>query len=283
MPGPPSSTGGIAGMPLPLVIVSSTRTMSPAVCGRSSGSFARQRITRSASGAGTSARSSAIGCGASPMCAASIRCAVRSGEQRLAGEQLVRHRAERVDVGAVIDVRVAGGLLGRHVRRRADRRADLRERRGSGVGARRADRLRDAEVGDDRRAAREQHVVRLDVAVHDAALVRVRQRLRDVVQDADDFGDRERSAREPRAQRFAFDERHRVEGQPVRVARGEHRNDVRLLQRGDGADLALEALGAEPCASSGDSTFTTTFRSSRCSSATNTRLMPPPPSSRSRR
>ena len=36
-----------------------------------------------------------------------------------------------------------------------------------------------------------------------------------------------------------------------------------------------------PCASSGESTFTTTLRLSRSSSATNTRDIPPPPSSRS--
>ena len=51
---------------------------------------------------------------------------------------------------------------------------------------------------------------------------------------------------ETRAERLALDERHRVEGQPVGVARREHRDDVRLLQRGDRADLALEALRAEP-------------------------------------
>ena len=67
------------------------------------------------------------------------------------------------------------------------------------VGARRADRLRDAEVGDDRGAAGQQHVVRLDVAMDDAALVRVRERLRHVAQHADDFGDRERRPRASRA------------------------------------------------------------------------------------
>ena len=144
-----------------------------------------------------------------------------------------------------------------------------------------ADRLRDSEIGDDRGAAREQHVVRLDVAMHDAALVRVAECLRHVLQNADDFGDRERAAREARAQRLAFDERHRVERQSVRVAGGQDRDDVRLLKRGDRLDLALEPLGAQPCARSGDSTFTTTLRPSRSSSATNTRLMPPPPSSRS--
>ena len=49
-----------------------------------------------------------------------------------------------------------------------------------------------------------------------------------------------------RAERLALDERHRVEGEPVGVAGREDGNDVRLLQRGDRADLALEALGAEP-------------------------------------
>ena len=68
------------------------------------------------------------------------------------------------------------------------------------AGPRGADRFRDAEVGDDRRAAGEQHVVGLDVAMHDAALVRVGERLRHVLQDADDFGDR-RAGRRARCAR----------------------------------------------------------------------------------
>ena len=51
-------------------------------------------------------------------------------------------------------------------------------------------------------AAGEQHVVRLDVAVHDAALVRVGERLRDVAQDADRLG---RSAARRRASRARSD------------------------------------------------------------------------------
>ena len=54
----------------------------------------------------------------------------------------------------------------------------------------RGERLRDAEVGDHRDAAGEQHVVRLDVAVDDAVLVRVRERARDVAQDAHRLGRR---------------------------------------------------------------------------------------------
>ena len=94
-------------------------------------------MTSSASGGGTSGRSSLIGFGASLMCAASSSLRRASGEGRLPGEQLVRHAAERVDVGAVVGVGIAGRLLGRHVRRRAERRAELRERRRSrALGAR---------------------------------------------------------------------------------------------------------------------------------------------------
>ena len=60
-------------------------------------------------------------------------------------------------------------------------------------------RLRDAEVGDDRGAAGEQHVVRLDVAMDDAALVRVGERARDVARMRDDLGDRERRRAASRA------------------------------------------------------------------------------------
>jgi hypothetical protein len=155
-----------------------------------------------------------------------------SGERRLTGEELVRHTAERVDVGAMIDVRIAGGLLGRDVRRCSDRRAELREgavgyRRVGRLGCR--ERLRDAEVRYDGRTTGEQNVVRLDVTVHDAALMRVGKRARDVAEDADDFGNRERSRTgQPRSERLTFDERHRVIRHAVELARGEHGNDLRL-------------------------------------------------------
>ena len=72
------------------------------------------------------------------------------------------------------------------------------------------------------------------------------ERARDVAEDAQDVGDRERRLLgQPRAQRLALDERHRVVRQAVRVARREHGNDVRLLERRRRADLALEPLGAD--------------------------------------
>ena len=109
------------------------------------------------------------------------------------------------------------------------------------------ERLGDAEVGDDRRAAGEQDVLRLDVAVHDAVRVRVLERARHVAQHRHGRVRREPPvAAEPRAQRLALDERHRVVRQPVALPGGEHRHDVRVLQpRGD-ADLAREPLGAHP-------------------------------------
>src|SRR5262249_28831148 len=45
-----------------------------------------------------------------------------------------------------------------------------------------------------------------------------------------------------RSERFAFDEGHRVKRNAVRLAGGEHRNDVRVLELGRQQDLAIEAL-----------------------------------------
>ena len=85
----------------------------------------------------------------------------RAGERRLAGEHLVEHAGQAVEVAPPIEVRLAGGLLRAHVRRRADRHA----RSASALAAGGADRLRDPEVGHDGVAALEQDVLRLDVAV----------------------------------------------------------------------------------------------------------------------
>ena len=129
--------------------------------------------------------------------------------------------------------------------------------------ARGAHRLRDAEVRDDRVPAGDEHVVRLDVAVHDAARVRVRERVDDVAQDADRVAHGHLAfARELRAQRLAFHERHRIVEEIADLPRGEHRHDVRMLERGGELDLAPEALDVHAAAISGGSTLTTTFRPS---------------------
>ena len=92
-----------------------------------------------------------------------------------ARQALVDDERQRVEVGLLGDLPPLR-LLGRHVGQRADHVARARQ----GVVA---DHPRDPEVGElgDPRARvrsfRDDHVGRLDVAVHDAALVRVRERV----------------------------------------------------------------------------------------------------------
>jgi len=119
----------------------------------------------------------------------------RIREWRCPGQHLVRDAAERVDVDAVIDLWITDRLFRCHVRRGADSGAHV----GYVVvrtiaGSRRIDeRLGDAEVGDHRRAAGEEHVSRLDVAMHNATTVRVRQSAGDVLHDAECFAERQRT------------------------------------------------------------------------------------------
>ena len=111
----------------------------------------------------------------------------RSGEGRLAGEGLVEHAGETVDVAAPVHVARARGLLGRHICRRPDREPRL----GQLVAAGRTDGARNAEVGDDRMSAREHDVLGLDVAMHDVVAVRVRQRLGDFLRNLQRIVDRQ--------------------------------------------------------------------------------------------
>jgi hypothetical protein len=92
-------------------------------------------------------------------------------KRRRAVEQLVRHHAERVEVG-VWAHSPRQRLLGGHVGRRPDRDAVGREAPG-GLGVR----LRDPEVGDLHRPARgDQHVLGLEVPMDDAAPLGMGQR-----------------------------------------------------------------------------------------------------------
>ena len=147
----------------------------------------------------------------------------------------------------MVGVGIADGLLGRHVGRRADAPARMRQgaagRRGP---LRDADRLRDAEVRDDGGAAREQHVVRLHVPVDDALVVRVGERPRDVAQGADAFRHGQGIARgQPSPQRRPLLVRHDEVQHAVRIAGVVQRHDVRVSQAGGDADLAQEPLAAQ--------------------------------------
>jgi hypothetical protein len=206
------------------------------------------------------------------------------GERRRAGEQLVRRDAERVHVGRRPDVVVGAHLLGRHVRRRAERGAHRGERAGArgvalcrrGRVARRGQRLGHAEVGHHRRPAGEQDVVGLDVAVHDAAPVRHGEGARHVAQDAHGLGHGQRPALERARSEAPVDERHEEVRQPVELPGAEHGDDVRVLQRGGDEDLAPEPVhrhaGGELRPEHLDHHPPPSCRSW----ATHTRAMPPP-------
>ena len=119
--------------------------------------------------------------------------------------------------------RFARHLFGRDVGRRPYEHA--RHRQGA------VTRARDAEVGDERatRFGVEQHVVRLYIAVNDAALVRVSERARDFGDDAPRVLDRHCAlAREPIGHGAAVHARHGEIEHPVLLADEVQRHDVRM-------------------------------------------------------
>ena len=166
----------------------------------------------------------------------------RSGKRGLAGERLVEHAGETVDVAAAVHLSRPRGLLGRHVGGGADREPGL----GQLVAARGADGARDPEVGDDRVTARQHDVLGLDVAMHHVVVMRVPKRFSDFAGDLQRVVDRQLGlALQPVAEGFAFDERHDVVERSARVARIVDRQDVGMLQAGGELDLAQEPVAAE--------------------------------------
>ena len=175
---------------------------------------------------------------------------VRRGalERQPAGERFVRDHAGGVDVHAVVGVGIARRLFRRHVGRGAHYHAGHGDPHLLDGGP--GQRLGDAEVGDQRVPAGEQHVARLDVAVHDAVLVGQRQRVHDAAEHAHRRGGRHVPvAIEPGAEALAVHERHDVVGDRLAPfeREGPHRqhwNDVGMMQAGGVQDLEPESLEA---------------------------------------
>jgi len=164
-------------------------------------------------------------------------------ERPRAGHELVEQHAERVDVGAGIDVAAVEDLLGAHVLGRAQQPligSQQRLLRGLAVEG-----LGDAEVDHARHrhplVQRHEHVRRLDVPVDDALVVAVLNRAADVGEQAQSVSGRKlMEIAEPR-DRLAVDELH---GEP-RPAVGsrpavEHLGDVRVVHAREGFSLLLE-------------------------------------------
>ena len=139
----------------------------------------------------------------------------------------------------MIDVFLGHRLLGRHVLRRADGNADGRE-----LFFRRCpNRLRDSEIHHGRVLARQHHVVRLDVAMHHAEVVCVRERVGDFLEQAHRFVDRELAFdRKAGTQRLAINVRHHVIEKAVHLARIVQRENVRVMHLCDDMNLARKAV-----------------------------------------
>ena len=110
----------------------------------------------------------------------------------------------------------------------------------------RTHRLGHAEVGHHRGATGEQHVVRLDVPVHHAGIVREGECARHFAQHAHRLvHGKLPTPADLCAKTFALHVRHREPGQPFARARGEQRHDVRMLELRRERDLALEPIDGD--------------------------------------
>jgi len=160
-------------------------------------------------------------------------------EGQVAGEELERHHAERVDVGAVVERHLAH-LLRRHVGGRADA-GDLR---GLACRVQRGTEIGDADVaaaGDH-----QQDVGGLDVAVGDALVEGVVERACGLEDDLDDaLEGRQRRRRRDVLERAA---RHVVHDQPG-ILVGDQRvmdaHDVRVVQLAGERSLVEEELAQQ--------------------------------------
>ena len=100
---------------------------------------------------------------------------------------------------------------------------------------------RDAEVEDLHHAVlADHHVLGLDVAMDEPALVRRLERARDVDEPAQRRGERQLGAADELAERRPDHVFHREVEAAGGLADVEDRDDVRVAERGDGARLAKE-------------------------------------------
>ena len=198
--------------------------------------------------------------------------------RRLAGEHLVRHRAERVESAA------ARRSRGRPSPARATCTAACRARvrfasRAPPAFVTASAMPKSATIGSP---ACSRMFSGLRSRWITPRAMRVVERVGDAAADAHGLVDRQLLfAVEPCAQGLALDERHHIVQQPIRFTRVEQRQRLRMLEvRGD-LDLAQEALDAEHGAESGSRTLSATSRSCLRSRARYTVAMPPRPISRS--
>ena len=124
----------------------------------------------------------------------------------------------------------------------------------------------------------EQHVARLDVTMHDAARVHVRQRGGEHRAEIDDDLGRQRSAPQPRGQALALDEIHHHEGATVAIDPGvADRDQPDVPDAGQHLAFAVPAASRPP--EPGGKTLIATLRPLSWSQARNTLAVSPCPTS----
>lgn len=168
-------------------------------------------------------------------------------ERQLAGAHAVEHAAEAEQVAAVIDV-AAGGLLGRHERRRADNGPGLREVR---LVAGRAGQSEVEDLGAElpglasgaRLGFFQPQVRWLDVAMNQPVVVGGGQALRHLAANAKNVCDRrDLFALEKIVERFARQKLHRQKWGAAVLADLVDRDDMIVLERGGSAGLAQKSF-----------------------------------------
>ena len=139
-------------------------------------------------------------------------------------------------------------LLGRHVVQRPQNRTRTGETCGSSlIRGRRAQRygwcrlLGQTKIEQLRAGFGQHDVARLQVAVHDAALVCRTQRVRDADGDRQRVVERQRAPYEPVGQCFALEQFHDEVRRAGLIANVVQRADVRMRQLRDGASFAIES------------------------------------------
>ena len=180
-------------------------------------------------------------------------------QRQFAGEHFVKHNTERIDIRAMVHGLRVLHLLRRHVMRCADDLAFLSDwgsslalrppathRMGEGRGEGRASTHNsgNAKVSDLHPALFvEQDVLRLDVAVDDAFIVRELERLANLRDDLQRLARRQFARLLQLSQVKSIDKLHDEEGQSVGLAELMDGDDVRMAQSRQRAGLAIEPLG----------------------------------------
>ena len=163
-------------------------------------------------------------------------------ERGVSRQHLVQHTRETIDVASPVESGAAGGLLGAHVARRADRNP----RPGQLVAGGGRDCPPDPEVRHDRFATGDQDVFRLDVPMYDVVAVGVAQGACHFAGDSECLLERQLALPfKVFPEGFALDVRHHVVQEAVGLAGVDQRQDVGVVEASGNLDLSEEPLRAE--------------------------------------